>query len=97
VGISTSPFIAATNFGTFIFFGSITAVGAVWVYFFVPETKGLSLEEMDEVFGTTEFATADLSLKAKIEADIGLTALLAGDDSRGSSLSTEKPSEAEKP
>lgn len=80
MGLSTSPFIASTNFGAFIFFGIITSIGALWVYFFVPETKGRTLEEMDELFGEVGFAQADLQLKAQIEREIGLTALLDGED-----------------
>ena len=80
VGTSTSPFISTSNFGAFIFFGCITSLGAIFVYFFVPETKGLTLEEMDEVFGEVGFAKADLSLKARIESEVGLTALLGIDE-----------------
>ncbi|KAH0364683.1 putative MFS monosaccharide transporter, partial [Aureobasidium melanogenum] len=80
VGLSTSPFINASQFGAFIFFGCITVVAALWVFFLLPETKGLTLEEMDELFGDAGFAEADLALKAKIERDIGLTALLYGDE-----------------
>lgn len=80
VGLSTSPFIEASQFGAFIFFGCITVVAALWVFFLLPETKGLTLEEMDELFGDAGFAEADLALKAKIERDIGLTALLYGDE-----------------
>lgn len=39
------------TYGTFIFFGLICFIGAVFIYFVVPETKNLTLEEMDEVFG----------------------------------------------
>lgn len=80
VGLSTSPFVATSDFGTFIFFGIVTTIGAIWVFFFVPETKGRTLEEMDELFGEVGFAHADLELKAKIERDIGLTSLLGGEE-----------------
>lgn len=52
----------------------------------VPETKGRTLEEMDEIFGSgdTSFAAADLARKERIERDIGLTALLNGDLTGGS-------------
>jgi hypothetical protein len=39
------------GYGTFIFFGLMCFLGAAFVYFVVPETKNLTLEEMDEVFG----------------------------------------------
>ena len=44
VGLATSPFISTSQFGAFIFFGAVTLVGAIWVYLFVPETKGRTLE-----------------------------------------------------
>ncbi|KAI1383753.1 putative MFS quinate transporter [Hypoxylon trugodes] len=36
--------------GTFWFFAAVTIVGGVWVWFFVPETAGRSLESMDRLF-----------------------------------------------
>ena len=91
VAVSTSPFIEASQFGAFIFFGAVTTVGVIWVYFFVPETKSRTLEEMDELFGEVGFAQADIARKQAIEDRIGLTALLNGGPS--SPDSTEKPSE----
>lgn len=35
-------------------FGSFDVLMGLFVWFFVPETKGLSLEKMDELFGMTE-------------------------------------------
>jgi hypothetical protein len=35
---------------------------------------------MDELFGDAGFAEADLALKTRIERDIGLTALLYGEE-----------------
>ena len=39
------------TYGTFIFFGLICFISALFIYFVVPETRNLTLEEMDEVFG----------------------------------------------
>ncbi|KAF5502172.1 putative quinate permease [Colletotrichum aenigma] len=36
--------------GTFWSFAAITIIGGVWVWFFVPETAGRSLESMDRLF-----------------------------------------------
>ncbi|KAH8652239.1 quinate permease [Xylariales sp. PMI_506] len=36
--------------GTFWFFAAITIIGGIWVWFFVPETSGRSLESMDRLF-----------------------------------------------
>jgi hypothetical protein len=34
-----TPKMLELRFGTYIFFGSLTLLGAAWMYFFVPETK----------------------------------------------------------
>lgn len=36
--------------GTFWCFAAVTLLGGVWVWFFVPETSGRSLESMDRLF-----------------------------------------------
>lgn len=38
----------------FFMFGSFDFLMGIFVYLFVPETKGLSLEKMDELFGMTD-------------------------------------------
>ncbi|CAM1508072.1 Fc.00g049200.m01.CDS01 [Cosmosporella sp. VM-42] len=42
------------GYGMFFMFGSFCAIMGTFVWFFVPETKGLSLEAMDDLFGVTE-------------------------------------------
>ncbi|KAJ4373131.1 hypothetical protein N0V83_003422 [Neocucurbitaria cava] len=43
-------FLAMTTGGTMLFFSCVTAIGLAWVWFFLPETTGKSLEAMDEMF-----------------------------------------------
>jgi sugar porter (SP) family MFS transporter len=43
-------FLSMTTGGTMMFFSCVTAVGLVWVWFFLPETSGRSLEALDEMF-----------------------------------------------
>lgn len=43
-------FIGMTTGGTMMFFSCVTAVGLAWVWFFLPETTGKSLEAIDEIF-----------------------------------------------
>ena len=40
------------RYGTFIFYGILTFAGGVFVWLCVPETKRLTLEEMDAIFGS---------------------------------------------
>lgn len=44
------------NQGTFFLFGSFCAAMFFFVWFLIPETKGVSLEKMDGLFGITEAA-----------------------------------------
>lgn len=39
------------GYGMFFMFGSFDFLMFIFVWFFVPETKGISLEKMDELFG----------------------------------------------
>lgn len=48
------------------------------MWFLVPETKGRTLEEMDELFGVAGMVE-DEKLKESIEREIGLYALLGGE------------------
>lgn len=43
--------IEQAGFGTYVFFGIMCFLAAIWAYMLVPETKGKTLEELDEVFG----------------------------------------------
>lgn len=43
--------VAKITFGTFYFFAACTIVALLFAYFFIPETKGVALEEMDFLFG----------------------------------------------
>jgi hypothetical protein len=68
------------KWGTFIFFGALTAFGSAFIWFYVPETKRLTLEEMDLVFGSSGVAQADQERKAAINKEIGLDRLIRGSD-----------------
>jgi hypothetical protein len=46
VGQVTPDMIKGISYGTYILFGLLTYMGAAFIWFFVPETKRLSLEEM---------------------------------------------------
>ncbi|KAI1823294.1 sugar transporter [Xylaria intraflava] len=78
VGEVTPIMLSRIGYGTFIIFGLLTYLGAVFIWFFVPETKRLTLEEMDAIFGSEGTAQADTERMEEISREIGLTAMLQG-------------------
>lgn len=46
------PMLKAWRWGTYIFFSVFLAAAIIWVWFFLPETKNATLEEMDRVFNS---------------------------------------------
>ncbi|GJN71790.1 hypothetical protein PLICBS_005858 [Purpureocillium lilacinum] len=50
VGLITPPLVQNTGFGAYVFFAVFCFLSFAWTFYFVPETNGKSLEEMDEVF-----------------------------------------------
>lgn len=73
----TPPMLSNITYGTYIFFAVFCFLSFFFVLFFVPETKGRSLEEMDEVFGGTS-AARDAELMRRVEAQYGGTYVPAG-------------------
>ena len=58
------------GFGTYIFFASFCFTMAGFVYFVLPETKGLSLESMNELFGMPGAQTKDIET-ASADGEMG--------------------------
>ncbi|KZL63615.1 quinate permease [Colletotrichum incanum] len=76
VGQVTPDMLTSITYGTYILFGLLTYLGAAFIWFFVPETKRLSLEEMDLVFGSEGAAAADFERMEEINNEIGLSEVL---------------------
>ncbi|KAK0630458.1 general substrate transporter [Bombardia bombarda] len=93
VGQVTPDMLKSITYGTYILFGLLTYLGAAFIWFYVPETKRLTLEEMDVVFGSEGTAQADFERMDEINYEIGLTQLLRGGDGGGD---TYTPAGAEK-
>ncbi|KAF7157451.1 hypothetical protein CNMCM5623_001712 [Aspergillus felis] len=72
VGQVTPDMLQNIKYGTYIFFGVLTFLGAGFIAFLVPETKQLSLEEMDVIFGSEGTAISDYERQAEISREIGL-------------------------
>jgi hypothetical protein len=47
---NTPYMISDLGYGVYFFFASILVAMGIWSFFFVPETKGISLKEMDALF-----------------------------------------------
>ncbi|WWC60053.1 uncharacterized protein I303_102616 [Kwoniella dejecticola CBS 10117] len=74
IGLITPPMIQNIRYGTFLFFAAFSLLSFIWTWFFCPETKGKTLEEMDAVFHT-HAAHEELQAKAEIlRAVVGLPA-----------------------
>lgn len=52
-------------------FSAFCVILIVWVFFFVPETKGVRIEEMDKLFGGNQ-GSADMARMATIRRELGL-------------------------
>lgn len=76
----------AWKWGTYIFFAVFLAAGIVWVWFCLPETKGISLEEMDLAFNSRS-GEADAILLYEARRDVGLYP--SSDDSATSGASAK--------
>lgn len=56
IAYSTPYMVADIEYGLFLFFGCSVCVGITFAYFFLPETKGVQLEDMDIMFEAKGFA-----------------------------------------
>lgn len=69
--------ISSISYGLYLFFAAWLLVGGLFVYFFIPETRGKTLEEMDAAFGSHTSAE-DVARLARIQEEIGLSRMLDG-------------------
>lgn len=72
VAFFVPPMFQAWAWGTYIFFAVFLAGGIVWVWFFLPETKGVTMEEMDRVFGS-HTAADDARMLAEAQRDVEMS------------------------
>lgn len=88
VGQVTPDMISGMSYGTFIFFGLFTLLGAAFIWFFVPETKQLTLEEMDVIFGSAGVASAEKERMHQIHVELGL---ISREEPKGNGVKEGEP------
>ncbi|KUI74008.1 Sugar transport protein 7 [Cytospora mali] len=69
VGLITPSLVQTTNYGTYIFFAAFCGLAYIFTFYCVPETKGRSLEEMDQVFGDRT-ASGDMERKCRVLEEV---------------------------
>ncbi|KAF2835788.1 general substrate transporter [Patellaria atrata CBS 101060] len=69
IGLITPPLVQNTGFGAYTFFAVFCILSLVWTFFFVPETNGRSLEQMDHVFKDIS-SEAEEQRRLRIEHEI---------------------------
>lgn len=62
----TTPYmITGLGYGMYFVFAAILLAMGVWAFFFIPETKGVSLEEMDALFAQSTVKTTWAQLRGR--------------------------------
>ncbi|GKT95806.1 quinate permease [Colletotrichum tofieldiae] len=79
---STPYMISDLGYGAYFFFSSILMLMGIWAFFFVPETKGLTLEDMDALFMNPTHKTVWAQMRGR--------AIVAPGRARSPSISDEK-------
>ncbi|KAL3461871.1 general substrate transporter [Aspergillus heterothallicus] len=53
IGLVTPDMLESITWGTYIFFAAFCLLALTFTFFFIPETRGKTLEDMDLIFGDT--------------------------------------------
>jgi hypothetical protein len=63
--------VTAIGWRTFLMFNVFCLAMGVWVFFFVEETKGKTLEDMDVLFGTVDAAQRAVDIEMALQKITG--------------------------
>ena len=77
---------------TFLMFGIFCCSMGVWVFFFIKETKGRSLEDMDILFGTVNEQQRQADVERVLHKQ---TMHMDGEEHKGTSMGLEHIASAE--
>ncbi|GAQ07044.1 sugar transporter STL1 [Aspergillus lentulus] len=69
IGLITPPLVENTGYGAYVFFAVFCLLALIWTFFFIPETKGRTLEQMDHVFKDNS-SEAEKARRHAIEAEL---------------------------
>ncbi|KAJ5682104.1 Major facilitator superfamily domain general substrate transporter [Penicillium maclennaniae] len=74
IGLTTKDMLNSMKYGTYIFFAIFSGLGGLFIWWFAPETKDKTLEELDVFFGGSEasIAEADRQRMQRINESLGL-------------------------
>lgn len=82
IGLTTKDMLGSMKYGTYIFFAFFSGCGGLFIWWFVPETKNKTLEELDVYFGGSQdsLATKDKERMQNIQERLGLAGIESVDD-----------------
>lgn len=74
IGLTTKDMLDNMKYGTYIFFAIFSGLGGLFIWYFAPETKDKTLEELDVYFGGSDatIAAADRERMERIYETLGL-------------------------
>lgn len=76
IGLFVPSMLEGWAWGTYIFFAAFLVGGFAWVWFYLPETKNATLEDMDRVF-KSHTGAEDAAVLAQAQRDVGLLDFVA--------------------
>ncbi|QDS71799.1 hypothetical protein FKW77_009451 [Venturia effusa] len=89
-----SMFLDLTTYGTMYFFVAITVLGLIWVWAFIPELSGRSLEAVDAIFGLPWYKIGRFG--GAVESNTVSEGMPYNDDAKMSVTRIEERAETEK-
>ncbi|KAG9693184.1 general substrate transporter, partial [Aureobasidium melanogenum] len=87
---STPYMISDLGYGAYFFFGVILIAMGIWSFFFVPETKGITLEEMDALFARSVRKAIWAQLRGKTIPPVEEDVMTTDDSKKQSTIKIEK-------